>query len=177
MARGRPRLSLIEAALLLCLVGIVLAIFVPTFTRRVRANKINEASELLQDLSARTAAYYATSWDDERRHCLPPGAGPMPAVPSVEAESVDFLSAEAEGHETWQALGFQPDRPIRYSYTYVPSQHGCDLIGREGLGTVSFRAEGDLDGDGVRSTFERRATLGPDGWLQADVLHVHQRVE
>jgi len=168
---------LLEAALLLCLVGIALAIFVPTFARRVRANKINEAPELLRDLSARAAAYYATSWDSGRRHCLPPGAGPTPAEPSVEAESVDFFSDEVEGHQTWQALGFQPDRPIRYSYTYAPSEHGCDLIGREDRGTVSFRAEGDLDGDGVRSTFERRARLRPDGWDQADVLHVHQRVE
>ena len=57
MSRGRPRLSLLEAALLLCIVGTVVAVFVPTFMDRVRTNKIIEASELLQELSDRTAAY------------------------------------------------------------------------------------------------------------------------
>ena len=166
MPRGRPRLSLLEAALLLCLIGIVLAIFVPTFLGRVRTSK----------MSARAAAYYATSWDG-KSPCLPPAAGPTPAEPSVDAQQLDFYSPEAKGHETWKALGFQPNRPVRYSYTFTPAVDGCDLVGREGLGTVSFRAVGDLDGDGVESTFERRATLGPDGWEEAEVLHVHQRIE
>ena len=176
MPRDRPRLSLLEAALLLCLIGIVLAIFVPTFLGRVRTSKISEASELLREMSARAAAYYATSWDG-KSHCLPPAAGPTPAEPSVEAQRVDFYSPEAKGHETWKALGFQPDHPVRYSYTFTPAVDGCDLVGREDLGTVSFRAVGDLDGDGVESTFEWQATLGRDGWEQADVLHVHQRIE
>lgn len=176
MPRSGPRLSLLEAALLLCLIGIVLAIFVPTFVRRVRTNKIDEASELLRELSARAAAYYATSWDGTT-HCLPPAAGPTPAVPTVEAQSVDFSSPDAQGHDSWSALGFQPERPVRYSYTYTPSQDGCGLDGRERSGTVSFRAQGDLDGDEVQSTFERRATFGADGWQQADVLRIHQRIE
>ena len=177
MPRGRPSLSLIEVALLLCLMGIVLAVFVPTFLRRVRTNKISEASELLQEMIDRTAAYYATSWGAGKRHCLPPSAGPTPAEPTVESAEVDFFADEHTGHATWEALGFQPDRPVRYSYSYTPSRDGCDLIGRDDLGSVSFRAEGDLDGDGVRSTFERRATLEADGFEPADTLRVHQRTE
>ncbi|MGB8328883.1 MAG: hypothetical protein WCE62_02055 [Polyangiales bacterium] len=170
-------MSLIEAALLLCLVGIVLAVFVPTFARRVRTNKIAEASELLQEMSDRTAAYYARSWGTGQRHCLPPKAGPTPASPTVESTEVDFLSDDQEGHATWESLGFQPDRPIRYSYSYLPSRDGCNLIGNEALGSVSFRAEGDLDGDGVRSVFELRAVLDATGLQPPEVLNVHQRVE
>ena len=166
-----------EAALLLCILGSVLAVFVPTFLRRVRTNKISEASELLQEMSERAAAYYATSWDSGLRHCLPPAAGPTPGAPSVDPEEVDFFAPEQPGHESWSALGFQPDRPIRYSYSYRPDENGCDLEGSKGAGLVSFRAEGDLDGDGVRSTFERRATL-ESGVLEPEgVLHVHQRIE
>lgn len=164
-------------ALLLCLIGIVLAVFVPTFLRRVRTNKITEASELLQEMSDRTAAYYATSWGTGKRHCLPPNAGPTPAEPTLESTEVDFFAVEHAGHTTWEALGFQPDHPVRYSYSFAPSRDGCDLVGRGGLESVSFRAEGDLDGDGVRSTFERRATLEPDGFEPADTLRVHQRTE
>ncbi len=170
-------MSLIEAALLLCLMGIVLAVFVPTFLRRVRINKITEASELLREMSDRTAAYYATSWNTGKRYCLPPSAGPTPAAPTVDSVDVDFFADEQAGHTTWEALGFQPGRPVRYSYSYAPSQDGCDLIGSDDLGWVSFRAEGDLDGDGVRSTFERRATLQADAMKPADTLRVHQRIE
>ncbi len=164
-------------ALLLCLVGIVLAVFVPTFLRRVRTNKIIEASELLQEMSNRTAAYYATSWDTGKRYCLPPSAGPTPATPTADPAEVDFFADEQAGHTTWKALGFQPSRQVRYSYSYTPSRDGCDLIGSDDLGLVSFRAEGDLDEDGVRSTFERRATLEADGLKPARTLHVHQRIE
>jgi hypothetical protein len=168
---------LIEAALLLCLTGIVLAVFVPTFLSTVRTNKINEAAELLQEMSDRTAAYYATSWDTGKRHCLPPKAGPTPSTPTVELTEVDFFADEQAGHSSWEALGFQPDRPVRFSYSYTPSRDGCELIGDDDLGSVTFRAEGDLDGDLVPSTFERRATLEADGLKPADALHVHQRTE
>lgn len=163
---------------MLCIVGIGLAIFIPTFTSRVKTNKIIEASELLQELSDRAAAYYGTSWDGGLRRCLPPGAGPTPTEPTIEPDAVDFFAATARGHDNWKALGFQPDRAIRYSYRYMPSAAGCDLGGEGKDGPVTFRAEGDLEGDGVRSRFERQALPTLDGTLQPiDGLHVHQRVE
>ncbi len=167
---------MIEAGLLLCLVSIVLAVFVPTFLRRVRTNKINEAAELLQDMSAGAAAYYATSWGDGKRHCLPPAAGPTPSEPTVDSREVDFVKDPAGG-DTWRALGFQPDRPVRYSYSYLPSRDGCALTGGTEPGTVIFRAEGDLDGDLVRSRFERQATVEANGLSAPDTLRVHQRIE
>ncbi len=170
-------MSLIEVALLLCIAGIVLAVFVPTFLRRVRTNKINEAAELLQEMSDRTAAYYSTTWPGGERYCLPPSAGPTPEAPTVELVAVDFLGDDQAGHGTWGALGFQPDRPVRYSYSYAPSRHGCSLNDEESLGEIIFRAEGDLDGDLVRSIFERRATLEGDGLKPAELLHVHKRTE
>ena len=162
---------------MLCILGIVLAVFTPTFVRRVRINKISEASELLQEMSVRASAYYATSWADGRRFCLPSGAGPTPTMPTVDSATVDFAAEEQRGYQSWEALGFQPARPVRYSYSYAPDRHGCDLVDAGDLGSVSFRAEGDLDGDGVRSMFERRATIGATGLKPEETLHVHRRVE
>jgi len=163
--------------LVLCIVGVLLAVFVPTFVRRVRINKISEASGLLQEMSERASAYYATSWADGKRFCLPQSAGPTPTVPTVDSAMIDFAAEEHAGHESWEALGFQPDRPVRYSYSYVPSHHGCELVGDQVLRSVSFRAEGDLDGDGVRSVFERRATIDGTGLKPAEALHIYRRVE
>lgn len=175
MARGGPKLSLIETALLLSLLGVVLAVFVPTFVRRIRTNKISEAATLLEEMSRGANAYYDTSWSSGEQHCLPPAAGPTPEAPSVDSRTVDFLASETPGHETWKALGFQPNRPIRYSYEYAPTRAGCGL-GDAGAEVV-FRARGDLDGDGVRSTFERHATAAPDGLAPDEILRVHQRTE
>ena len=116
-------------------------------------------------------------WTQGERSCLPPSAGPTPEAPTVELVAVDFLGDDQAGHGTWGALGFQPDRPVRYSYSYAPSRHGCSLNDEESLGEIIFRAEGDLDGDLVRSIFERRATLEGDGLKPAELLHVHKRTE
>jgi hypothetical protein len=159
------------------LLGVVLAIFVPTFLRRVRMNKISEAPELLSELSHQARAYYDTSWSSLNHHCLPPAAGPTPPTPSVDAREVDFSAEDVAGHATWDALGFQPERPIRFSYRYLPSVDGCGLTGSDEAVSVVFRAEGDLDADGVRSTFQRRATITPDGFTPAEVLLVHRRTE
>ena len=120
MARTRPRLTLLETALVLSLGGVVLAVFV---------------------------------------------------------HEVDFWAPETLGHETWRALELRAGRPIRYSYEYAPSRSGCGISKSETPVLIVFRARGDLDGDGVLSTFERHATVGPDGFTEADVLLVHQRTE
>ncbi|MEM7434555.1 MAG: hypothetical protein AAF436_05335 [Myxococcota bacterium] len=177
MARSRPRFGLLEVALLVSIGATLLAVFIPTFARRVRTNKILEASMLLRDMRARAASYYATEWPQGQR-CLPQRAGPTPAAPTVDAEPVDFHAPGALGHETWEALGFQPARPVRYSYRYTPTDTGCELGGETRDGVVVFSAEGDLDADDVRSRFELHATPQLDGTLAPDgVLRVHRRIE
>ncbi len=174
MPRTGPRLSLIEAALMLCLAAVVLAIFVPTFLRRVRTDKIAEAAEVLEDMSRLAQAYYETSWPSGSRHCLPPSAGPTPPTPTVEPAHVDFASEDTPGHQTWNAIGFATERPLRFSYRYTTTEAGCDLHDPV---EVTFTAHGDLDGDGVWSTFERRASIGPDRFHPAEALLVHRRTE
>ena len=142
----------------------VLAVFVPTFVRRIRTNKISEATELLEEMSRRTRAYYETSWAPGSEACLPSAAGPTPATPTA-----------VDGRDTWQALSFQPDHPVRFSYSFLPSRDGCGIDDTES--SVVLRARGDLDGDGVLSTFERRASVGPRGFTHAEALLVHQRTE
>jgi hypothetical protein len=57
-----------------------------------------------------------------------------------------------------------------------PESIGCDT---RSYGTVAvLRAEGDLDGDGARSLFERRINVDRDHELvPGDVLLIHDRVE
>ena len=91
---------------------------------------------------------------------------------------MDFDHVETPGYRTWAALEFQPTYAIRYSYTFEPTASGCDLRSPEGTYLVTMRAEGDLDGDGERSVFERRATATPEGDLiPMGILYVRDRAE
>jgi type II secretory pathway pseudopilin PulG len=174
---------MVEVAAIVCLVGILLAVFVPTFVRELRTSKTSEASEHLELLYQRSAAYFAArhrTADGVTRtsRCLPPTAGPTPRAPSIDPRGVNFRDERTLGHETWRALGFRARYPLRFSYTFEPTASGCNLRSPEGTYLLTIRAEGDLDGDGERSIFERRARANDDGELEpAGILYVRDRTE
>ena len=165
--RAELGLTLVEVALLISLAGILLAVGIPSFVRALHTSKISEAPSELRRIYDATAAYYAKS-----PHCLPESAGPTPAMPSEQPVVVRFADPEVPGSSTWQALGFEPSRPIRYRYSLAVPSSGCQQMrdSRDQF-VVSIRAEGDLDGDGVMSLFERNASMR-DGALELDRLLV-----
>jgi hypothetical protein len=175
--------SLLEAASILSGVGVLLAAFMPTFLNHLRLSKIAEATEQLEALQRSTAAYYA----EERRvggklvhGCLPDSAGPMPEAPSMDPVSVDFSASDTVGRPTWNALGLSDLRDLRYSYSVIVAHPGCaphDIT--PGSVVLTLRAEGDLDGDGVKSLIERSATLTADQRTLVPIppLRVEHRVE
>ncbi|AKF06875.1 hypothetical protein [Sandaracinus amylolyticus] len=179
--RAREGATFLQVAAVVAVVGSLLAAFVPTYVRQLRLSKISEASEHLALMHMRAAAYFAAEHDTERgpaRHCLPPAAGPTPATPSVEPVEVAWDGSTLDA-ATWTALGFAPERPVRFSYAFEPATDGCGLRSAEGTYLVTFRANGDLDGDGVRSVFERRAAADPQTGelVPIGILYVRDRVE
>jgi len=180
--RSRAGLTLVEIALLLSIAGIVLAVTVPTFFRTVRTSKVAEAPAQLHALYRASAAYYRTVHllpEGERaRGCLPPAAGPTPERPSPEPVEVDFVSARTPGAETWRALGFAPSVPLRYRYSFLPEIADCTPEPVAGERLLVLRAEGDLDGDGEYSTFERSSVADQTGELvPTKLLLVKDRTE
>jgi hypothetical protein len=159
-----------------------LAAFVPTFLSKVRLSKISEATEQLASLHHATAAYYETPHriaGRARSMCLPEGAGPTPKAPSSTLVPVAFAADETDGHETWRALGLS-DAEVRYSYTLVVPAPGCGPRTSMPYPLVTYRAEGDLDDDGVHSLLERTAaaaTGDPSTLRSTPILRIVQRVE
>lgn len=179
---ARAGLTLVEVALIVSILGVACAVAVPTFIRSVRTSKVAEATSELQRLQLSAAAYYAAPQpvgDGKRLRCLPLAAGPTPATPSVEPVAVQFAAPETSGAATWSALGFEPEGPVRYRYSFLPALSGCALrspLASEGP-VLTLRAEGDLDGDGVLSRFERRSQ-DQDGELVPDpLLIMRDRIE
>lgn len=177
--KRRDGMTLVEACAIVCIVGVVLAVVVPTFVRHVHTSKTAEASEQLAELHRLSAAYYAgrhAGADGHvRQHCLPLSAGPAPAMPTSDPVAVDFAGAATPGAASWRALGFAPADPTRFRYTLTTTVDGCEVAAT--TQGVTFVAEGDLDGDGVRSRFERRAAVRGDTFAPTGVLVVRDRVE
>lgn len=78
---------------------------------------------------------------------FPSSAPPSPpAVPGKRpAEPLQFFE-----HPSWKAIGFTPAGPVHYSYQFVTAADGK---------SVEVIAEGDLDGDGVRSKYSVKVTM------------------
>jgi type II secretory pathway pseudopilin PulG len=182
-ANRNAGLTLVEVALLFCVLGIVLAVSVPTFLRTVQTSKIAEASLQLDALYRATATYFDNGGDDSLRpdvhmRCLPPSAGPTPEKPSGSPTKSDFTDQSTPGYDTWRTLKFNPDQPLYFRYTFIAARSGCGLDNPPDGPLVTLRAEGDLDDDGEYSVFERSAYIDKGGALVPEpVLIVRDRTE
>jgi Tfp pilus assembly protein PilE len=174
-------LTLVEVTLLLSLLGIVLAVGVPAFVRGLRTSKTDEPPRELERMYRAIEAYYdtpQTTAAGERRRCLPDPAGPTPDKPARDARAVVFANAETSA-ATWRAIGYEPAEPIRYRYSFLPMRAGCAMLPTDSRGepVLTLRAEGDLDGDGVLSTFERIAVTREGALYLEPLLIVRDRIE
>lgn len=172
---------MLQVATFVSIAGCLVAAFVPTFVRALRLSKVAEASRQLERMHEASAAYFAAPHEIEGEtyhRCLPTAAGPFPEEPTREAHAVDFAGSDlARGG--FDAIDFDVEEPIRCSYSMIPTVSGCDLHSPEGTYLVTYRAEGDLDGDGERSLFERRdhALEGDDVLEPIGILYVRDRTE
>jgi len=114
--------------------GILSAIAIPAFINYTRRAKTVEATGNLRSL-ARLEQRYC----EEHGNWLVP-AGPVPVTPTALKQLGDFASDPA-----FTLLGFAPADPIYYSYSIVRDDSAT--------GGIEIIARGDLDGDGMTSTF------------------------
>jgi hypothetical protein len=151
-SRMRTRqLSPVELAVGFALVGSVVAVAVPTFVREVHASRFVEPVEGLQRIGAAAIAY-------GRAHpvaqAFPPSAPLTPSVPPrghCEADPPGLWD-----QATWTTLGFRPSPegvPHCYAFRFESTASPASSASPA---RAAFRAEahGDLDGDGIDSTFE-----------------------
>jgi hypothetical protein len=178
--RRREGLTVVEVALLLSLLGVVFAVSVPTFVRSLRTDKMAEAPREMERIFGAAAAYYASpqaTANGKRVHCMPEAAGPTPPKPTREPQQVAF--GTGEGSATWRAIGYEPAEPIRYRYSFLPARAGCDVLPVDSRGetVLTLRAEGDLDGDGVLSLYERVVVTRAGSLELEPLLSVRDRIE
>jgi len=114
--------------------GVLSAVAIPAFTNYTRRAKTTEATGNLRSLALLEQQYC-----EEHGNWLVP-AGPVPVTPSALKQVADFASDPA-----FTQLGFAPADPIYYSYSIVRDDSAT--------GGIEIIVRGDLDGDGMTSTF------------------------
>lgn len=143
-ARGR-RFTPLELAIGFALVGSVAAIAVPTFVREVHASRLVEPVDGLQRIGSAAVAYARTR---PVASAFPSSAPLTPAAPPRGHCEPD--PENAWDNPTWRALDFRaspPGSPHCFAFSF-------DSADGDKRSTFRAQAHGDLDGDGVQSTFE-----------------------
>lgn len=155
----------VEAALAFAIAGSVLAVTVPAFVRNLHASRMSEALEGLEKLSARAMILSDTA---------PLGAAfpsSCPLTPAAVPRATLVVDPpHTWDHPSWRLLDFGFDTPHAYSFQFE-SQNGADVSRFVAI------AHGDLDGDGVVSTFKTGGSIRQGQNPQRDVLEVSREVE
>ena len=166
--------TLIELMIVVAIIGILAAIAIPAFINYVKRSKTSEASANLKTMFQGAASYYNDeNWTggvppvgatvQPNTHCTinsaaqdgAPGANKRIVIWDSETNQVEF-----------QAMNFAPADGLYYDYnlTATPAASICGNS-RTSTTLYTFFALGDLDGDGVLSTFNLEAGSNDDNVL------------
>jgi type II secretory pathway pseudopilin PulG len=170
--RARERaMTAVEVAVSVALLGSLLAVAVPAFVRELHASRFAEPVDGLQRIGTAAIAY---AQGKAVLEAFPPSAPLTPAT--VPRGTLVTDPPGTWDGATWSALGFRP------SHEGEPHAYAFAFDSTLGAARSSFvaHAHGDLDGDGVTSTFEVRghATLGdPAGPALEPGMYVEAETE
>ncbi|MBX3205408.1 MAG: hypothetical protein KF764_10085 [Labilithrix sp.] len=158
-------IAIVAGVVLLVLVGIVgvLAVLGIYGTRKYIANaKTAEARNAVSMMARDAVSAYEETDDPSAEHELCPSArAPVPAsIQDVSARKYMSSSADWSGDPGFSCLGFEMSAPQYYQYDYK----------RIGAGFTAI-ARGDLNGDGVASSFEL------EGHVQGDTVVVASSIK
>lgn len=160
-----PSLSPIEAAVAFALAGSLLSVGVPEFARGLHASRLAEPIDGLKRIAAGAVVYASTNHPEEP---FPPSAPLTPAEVPRGVRADDPIGAW--DHPTWRALGFSFDYAHAFSFQFESSSSA-------GQGHFRATAHGDLDGDGVVSTFEVEGKGDAAGAEVIPGMYVDREVE
>ncbi|HVI03335.1 MAG TPA: hypothetical protein VM869_31780 [Enhygromyxa sp.] len=166
--------------------GLVVALVVPAFGEYVAKAKTSEAARETQAMLSAALAVRERTGSCES---LLGEAGPTPPL-SISCHAGDGGRCRpTEGQSArpgeyprtawsedpiWSAIDYRPDREGTGSHRYHYALT-TELV--QGQCRVRARALGDLDGDGVFSTYEREATIGADGSQSVPAMRVENGEE
>jgi hypothetical protein len=158
-------LTPLELAAAVSLAGTVAATMVPNFLRNLHASRLSEPVEGLKRIAA-----HATL----RAAGLPPESAypaSAPFTPAVTPRGELVLDPPGTWDSpTWRTLDFAFDAPHAYSFAFESSN-------TESRSTFTARARGDLDGDGVTSSFAISGSVERGAEPKLEPMEINREVE
>jgi len=143
--------------------GVLAAVAIPAFLKYIRRSKTSEAVSNVRRIADGAIAFFLASSPGgvlaERR--FPPTVRLTPGTPTRHmcrgGDSTKYgPTPDTFAHPSWAALGFSVDEPFYYAYEFVSKGTGPNAH-------FTARAIGDLNCDGVMSTFERIGFVDDEG--------------
>jgi prepilin-type N-terminal cleavage/methylation domain-containing protein len=129
--------TLMELMTVVFIIGILAAVSIPEAQINIRKLYDGEVSYYNEEITTATGSVLSKRFIT---------ADATPATPGLNKSFGNFSTPE------WGALKFAPDGPVLYSYSTVSGGVGASA-------SFTARAEGDIDGDGTTSVFERVAEV------------------
>lgn len=158
-------LTPVEAAIAFALGGSILAVAVPEFVRGLHASRLAEPVDGLKRI-ANAAVSLASGSGPERAF---PTSAPLTPADVPRGVRTDDPPGVWD-QPTWRALAFSFDHPHAFSFAFESSP-------AEAPSHFRAIAHGDLDGDGVLSTFEIEGELDANGARILPGMYVDREVE
>jgi prepilin-type N-terminal cleavage/methylation domain-containing protein len=154
--------TLIELMIVVAIIGVLSAIAIPSFIKYTRRSKTTEALMNLRKMYDGAVAYYVGEHADVQGSIQSrqfPGSAPTtPGLAAITtAGGTKIQTAPADWKVGgWSALDFMVADPQYFAYTFTSSGMFTDA-------KASMLANGDLNGNGVYSIFERDCFGATDG--------------
>lgn len=159
--------TLVELMIVVAIIGVLAALAIYGVSRYLKHSKTAEATRNLGSIETGSKNQYQQETDTSGT-----GSGPFvhkfcanaTKTPSAtpKAEKLKVTSGAATGWNQigWQCLKFSINEPQFYAYTYSENSSTGTAAQYTAL------ANGDLDGNGIESTFELKGAGSPTGDAQ-----------
>jgi type IV pilus assembly protein PilA len=150
--------TLIELMIVVAIIGILAAVAIPAFMKYIRRSKTSEATMNLRKLFDSSASYFSREIASRtgiiRERQFPDATILTPDTGFCsEGTAEKFVPMKTYWEpSSWQALNFALSDPHYYKYQYAST-------GTDSASGFTARAIGDLNCNGIFSTFERVGTV------------------
>ncbi len=161
--------TLVELMIVVVILGILAAVAIPAFTRYIKKSKTVEATRNIATIYTAETTYFAQS--GERADST--GGLPAPqflGTPSSPTAAPTASRRLGNWSGNWTALGFATDSLVYYQYTVTAA-------GTAAGATATITANGDLDGNGIQSTFRRSISINSNGDVVGAPLSITNEME
>jgi prepilin-type N-terminal cleavage/methylation domain-containing protein len=154
--------SLIELMVVVVIILVLAAVAIPSFMKYLTNAKTAEARIQIEKITMGARAYYLDSFASKSGGSIierqfPATVGMTPAVTCCAEKGRKCLpNAAIWDNPSWVALSYSMDDAHNYRYEFISS-------GTSTASAFTARAKGDLDCDGLESTFEMYGTIGAGG--------------